>query len=372
MSFTRFFRRRRWDRERARELQAYLDIETDDNIARGLLPEDARHAAHRKLGNPLLIREEIYRMNTVAFVETLWQDLRYAARLVRLNPGFASIAVLSLALGIGANTAIFQLIDAIRLRTLPVKNPQQLATVEVANRDWKTGSFSGSYPALTNPLWEQLRGRQQAFSGIAAWGGDRFNLARGGEARFAQALLVSGDFFNVLGVAPVAGRAFTAGDDHRGCGSPGAVISDSFWQREFGGAPSTLGKALTLDGHPFEVIGITAPGFFGVEVGHNFDLAIPICSEPLFAGSHSALDARHEWWLAAIGRLKPGWTLDRASTHLRSISPGLFEATMPQGYGADLRDYLTLKLGAFRSAPDSPPCARTLQGRWRCCWPPLA
>jgi putative ABC transport system permease protein len=347
MSFTRFFRRRRWDQERARELQAYLDIETDANIARGLSPEDARHAAYRKLGNPLLVREEIYRMNTVAFIESLWQDLRYGARLLRLNPGFAGVAVLSLALGIGANTAIFQLIDAIRLRTLPVANPQQLVTVEIANRDWTTGTFSGSYPALTNPLWEQLRDHQQAFSGIAAWGGDRLNLARGGEARMADALLVSGNFFNVLGVTPAAGRVFTAADDRRGCGASGAVISHAFWQSQFGGSASAVGKTLMIEKHPFEVIGVTAKSFFGVEVGHKFDLAIPICSEPVFAGAHSSLDARHEWWLAAIGRLKPGWSIDRASAHLGSISPGLFEATMPQGYGADMKGYLGLKLGAF-------------------------
>jgi hypothetical protein len=129
MSWTRFFRRRRWDRERARELQTYLDIETDANIARGLSPEDALHAAHRKLGNPILIREEIYRMNTVGFLETLWQDLRYGSRLLRLNPSFAIVAILSLALGIGANTAIFQLLDGVRIRTLPVKNPSELALV---------------------------------------------------------------------------------------------------------------------------------------------------------------------------------------------------------------------------------------------------
>jgi putative ABC transport system permease protein len=347
MSFTRFFRRRRWDQERARELEAYLDIETADNIARGLSPEDARHAAHRKLGNPVLIREEIYRMNTVTFIESLWQDLRYGARLLRLNPGFAAIAVLSLALGIGANTAIFQLIDAIRLRTLPVPNPQQLVTVEIANRDWTRGNFSGGYPALTNPLWEQIRDHQQAFSGIAVWGSDQLNLARGGEANLADALLVSGDFFNVLGVTPAAGRLFTAADDRRGCGAVGAVVSYSFWQRQFGGNPSAVGKALTLEGHPFEIVGVTPPNFSGVDVGHKFDLAIPICSEPLLAGANSALDTRHEWWLAAIGRLKPGWSVDRASAYLGSISPGLFEATVPQGYGAGMKDYLTLKLGAF-------------------------
>ena len=133
----------------------------------------------------------------------------------------------------------------------------------------------------------------------------------------------------------------------RGCASPGAVISYAFWQREFGGDPSTLGRSLTLEGHPFPVIGITPASFFGVEVGGSFDVAVPLCAEPTMRGGPSYLDLRHEWWLAAIGRLKPGWSLAQASAHLSAISPGLFDATMPIGYGSDMKDYLTLKLGAF-------------------------
>ncbi len=312
MAWTRFFRRRRWDQERARELGAYLQIETDENIARGMSPDDARHAAHRKLGNPTQIREEIYRMNTASFVESFWQDLRYGARSLRLNLGFACIAIASLTIGIGANTTIFQLLDAIRLRSLPVTNPQELASVHVANREWSSGSFSGSYPQLTNPLWEQLRDHQQAFSGIAAWSDMAFNLARGGEARFANGLWVSGDFFQVLGVTPVLGRVFTAADDQRGCAAPGAVISYAFWEREFAGDPAVVGRTLTLEGHLFPVIGVTPASFFGVEVGSRFDVAIPLCSEPIVRGGPSYLDQRHAWWLAAIGRLKPGWPLAQA------------------------------------------------------------
>lgn len=286
-------------------------------------------------------------MNSLGLLESFWQDLRYGARSLRLNLGFASIAIASLTIGIGANTTIFQLLDAIRLRSLPVKNPQELASVRVSGESWTSGSFSGSYPQLTNPLWDQLRHHQQAFSGIAAWSDMGFNLARGGEARFANGLWVTGDFFHVLGVTPVLGRVFTSADDQRGCTSSGAVISYVFWQREFAGDPSVVGRILTLEGHSFPVIGVTPASFFGVEVGSRFDVAIPLCSEPLVRSGPSLLDQRHAWWLAAIGRLKPGWSLAQATAHLGAISPGMFDATMPTGYATDMKAYRTLKLGAF-------------------------
>src|SRR6476659_2548347 len=142
MALTRFFRRGRWDDERARELDAHLAIETDENIARGMSVDEARLAARRKLGNRTLVREEIYRMNTFGLLDSVWRDLRHGARLLRLNPAFAIVAVLSLALGIGANTAIFQLLDAVRLRTLPVHDPQRLADIRIdANKAGRTGRF---------------------------------------------------------------------------------------------------------------------------------------------------------------------------------------------------------------------------------------
>src|SRR5215217_734570 len=132
MSVRRFFRRGRWDDERSRELESHLAIETDENIARGMRPPDARDAARRKLGNPTLVREEIYHMNTVTLIDSAWRDLKHGARLLRLNLAFAIVAILSLALGVGANTAIFQLLDAVRLRTLPVHEPQQLMEIRIA------------------------------------------------------------------------------------------------------------------------------------------------------------------------------------------------------------------------------------------------
>src|SRR5258708_2711993 len=134
---------------------------------------------------------------------SFWQDLRYNLRLLRLSPGFTIVAILTLALGIGANTAIFQLISAIRLRTIPVKNPHDLGTIRIADRHWGSGQFSGKYSQLSFPMWEEIRKRQEAFSEMAVWTNEQYNLATGGEVRFANGLRVSGDFFRVLGVQPV-------------------------------------------------------------------------------------------------------------------------------------------------------------------------
>ncbi len=342
MRFARFFHRHYWDQERARELQSYIEIETSDNIARGMSPEEGRYAARRKLGNPLPIREEIYRMNSIGFLETLWQDLRFGARLLRLNPGFALIAIASLALGIGANTAIFQLIDAVRLRTLPVKNPWELAAVRIANPGrYQEPTNQGSHPEMTNPLWEQLRDHQQAFSGIFAWYEEPIHVRIGAEIAHAQGLVVSGDFFQVLGVSPLLGRVLTRADDRPGCGSPGAVISYSFWQRQFGGAASVLGRKLIINGLPFDVIGVTPAGFFGMEMDRHFDVAVPVC----LLGGAGWLERRDFWWLSVVGRLRPGWSLARASAQLESISPGIFQATAPAP--RDVTEYLQLRLGAF-------------------------
>ena len=180
-----------------------------------------------------------------------------------------------------------------------------------------------------------------------AWSPERLNLAHGGETREANVLWVSGDFFAVLGVKPEAGRLLNASDDHRGC-SGAAVISDSFWRSEYGASSEALQKPITLEGHPFDMIGVTPPGFFGVEVGRTFDVAIPLCADPIIRGESARLDVRNAWWLALMGRLKPGWTLDRATAQLEAISPALFEATLPEKFQADdVKIYRAYRLKAF-------------------------
>lgn len=285
-------------------------------------------------------------MNFVGRLQTFAQDLRYGARQLRLNPVFTIVALLSLALGIGANTAIFQLIDAVRLRTLPVRAPQELAYIDFQKGSMRSGWFSSRNGRLTYTQWNLIRSQQQAFSGVPAWSATRFNLARGGEARYAEGLFVSGDFFEVLGVPPIVGRTLRAEDDKPGCGSPGAVVSYAFWQREFGGDAGVVGRTVTLEGRPFPVLGLTPADFFGVEVGHQYDVAIPLCADPLLAsGNKARAPLRDAWWLSTIGRLKPGWTIERAAAHLRALSPAIMRGSLPPSYRPDdAKRYLANKL----------------------------
>jgi putative ABC transport system permease protein len=276
------------------------------------------------------------------------QDLRYGVRQLRQSPGFAAVAVLSLALGIGANTAMFQLVDAVRLRTLPVQDPQELVYIDMPQGSQRSGWFSTRSARFTYGHWEQIRAQQKAFSGVLAWSATRFNLASGGEGHYAEGLYVSGEFFQHLGVTPLMGRTFTAQDDTAACSSPGVVISHAFWEREFGGDLGVLGKTTNLDGQPFPIVGVTQPSFFGVEVGSRYDVAVPLCSDKLIANDKKGrIPVPHAWWLSMMGRLKPGWTPERATAHLQALAPGIMQATLPPTYRPDsAKRYLANKLEA--------------------------
>jgi putative ABC transport system permease protein len=257
-------------------------------------------------------------------------DLRDAFRALRATPVVSAVAMLSLALGIGANTAIFSLFDSLMLRTLPVREPQRL--VMLKDRSW------------TNPIWEQIRERQDHFSdGAFAWSSTRFDLAAGGETEFANGIWASGRFFEVLGVPAILGRTFTTADDARRGepDGPVAVISYGFWQRHFSGVADVVGRSLTLDRIPFTVVGVTGPDFFGPDVGRTFDVVIPIGVEPLLRPDRSALDQRSWWWLNVMARLKPGQSAEQATASLRAVQPQIREATLPDRWRPeDLKDYL--------------------------------
>jgi len=341
-------RKEQVEREMHEELGEFLEAAARAKMRGGMSRAEAARAARLEMGGVEAVKENVRAASWESRIETVWSDLRFGARLLRFNPMFAGAAILSLALGIGANTAIFQLIDAVRLRTLPVKNAQEIARVAIDHRNGASGNFSTRYPDLTYAMWEQIRGQQQGFSDVFAWGPSLFNIAPGGEVHNVQGLWVSGDFFQTLGVQPALGRLFTAEDDQPGCGSPGAAISYSLWQREYGGERAVLGRTITVNRHPFLIIGVAPADFYGVEVGRYFDVAVPLCAEPIINGEDSQLKSRSGWWLSVMGRLKPGWSAERAAAQLRAISPGVFEATLPPDFNPSLaKHFLQYRLGVF-------------------------
>jgi predicted permease len=276
-------------------------------------------------------------------MSTLWQDLFYGLRRLGRSPGFTLTAVLTLALGIGANTAIFQLVEAVQLRSVPVRDPGGLVEVRIADMEGARGSF-GWHAGLTNAIWEELRRRQDAVAGAFAWGAGRLRLESSAEARFASAILASGGFFDTLGVRAAVGRVLGSPDDQKGCSAPTAVLSHAFWQREYGGDSSVVGRRISLGGYPYEVVGVAAAGFTGLEVGRGFDVAVPICAEALPPGKPSRLDNATAWWLVVMGRVSPGERA-RASASLAALSPGLFSATLPANYPQDsVASYRAFKL----------------------------
>ncbi|HXW08763.1 MAG TPA: ABC transporter permease [Vicinamibacterales bacterium] len=253
------------------------------------------------------------------------RDVRDAFRALRATSVVSVIAVLSLALGIGANTAIFSILDSLLLRSLPVRDPQRLGLVTRA---------TGQIASWTNPIWEQVRDREPLFEGAFAWSSGRFNLAQGGMTDLVDGLWASGRYFEVLGVPAMLGRVLTPSDDRRGGGADGpvTVISYAFWQRRFAGAADVIGRTLTIEGVPFTIVGVTGPDFFGAEVGRTFDVAIPIGTQVLVRGKESTLDSRSHWWLNVMVRLRTGQTHEAASAALSGVLPQIREATMPGHY----------------------------------------
>jgi putative ABC transport system permease protein len=331
------------------ELREHMAMSIDDNMAQGMSREAAERDARRRFGNPTVIEERVSHEDFALWLDSLWHDVRNALRLFPNNPGFCFVVVATLALGIGANTTLFQLLDAVLLQSLPVKNPEELVQVRVVDMNKARGSFSSGYSVVNNLIWEMLRKDHPGFSGIAAWRDVHFSRDSGGDAQFVNGLYVSGEFFRVLGVKPVTGRVFTAEDDQRGCGLPGAVISYGFWQQEFGGRPA-LGEKLKLNDKYVEVIGVTPANFFGVAVGGKFDVALPICAQT-HLDTRDLLNSSTKWWLSIVGRLDPKWSIQQAAAHLASASPGIFASTLTPDYPPEsVKDYLAMKLTAEPSA----------------------
>jgi predicted permease len=266
------------------------------------------------------------------WLDTLTQDVRYALRILKNSPGFAAVAILSLALGIGANIAIFSLVDAVILKYLPVVRPAELMQLQYRAPDWSAESSS-----FSNPTWEQVRDHQDGLAEGFAWSNkDKLDLTQGGTMRSANAVWVSGGFFSTLGLHAAAGRLISDSDDRRGCPAV-AVLSYGFWQDHFGGAKRAIGSTLSLRSRAFEVIGIVPRGFFGMEVGERFDLALPICATAIFEGKKPRLDDGNFLWLKVGGRINPKMSRAQLASRLRILSPRIFT---PQDASPEDREYL--------------------------------
>ena len=307
------------------ELQSFVDMAAAARMRDGASPAEARRLALIELGGIEQTKEQIRTGRHGASFDEAGQNVRYGLRMLARNPGFTAVIVLTLALGIGANTAIFSIVDSLLLRSLPVQDPSRLALlIEEA---------PGDQTVWTYPIWEQIHARHDAFAGAAAWAAVDFNLAEGGEMNMVRGLWTSGEFFDVLGVSAAIGRTFSASDDIRGGAAHGpvVVISHGFWQRHFGGAPDVVGRTLKLERIPFTVIGVTPPGFHGLTVGRTFDVAVPFGVEPLIRGKDSRLEIRNSWWVPVMIRLKPDQTIEQATAALRGFQPAIREATQIAG-----------------------------------------
>jgi putative ABC transport system permease protein len=321
--FSRFrnhFRSDDVSRDIDRELAFHIAERADELMATGMAPENARREARRLLGHVAEHAEQTRHRELFGWVDTIAGDLRYTTRSLRKAPAFAAAAILSIALGIGANTAIFSIIDAVMLKSLPVSHPEELVMIVRSDND-----------IFTNPLWEAIRDRQDMFDGVFAFATHRFNLASGGQARRVIGSYVSGEFFSTLGVRAGAGRLLAKTDDYRGC--PGIIVlSDAFWRSEYAASPEAIGRTLSISSQPFRIVGVADPRFFGMSVGDHPQFFAPLCSEAVVQGAGSELDRRSSWYLQIVGRPKENVTPQQIRTRFAALAPAIIDATLPPNW----------------------------------------
>ena len=273
-------------------------------------------------------------------MQTLWQDLRFGARMLLKSPGFTLIVVLTLALGIGANTAIFSLIDQILLQRLPVERPEELVVLRSpgpkTGRVWSDGDDAAPF---SYPMYKALRDRSEAFSGLLARFAISLSVAGAGQTERADGELVSGNYFEVLGVRPALGRVFNQEDDRTPGAHPVVVLSHAYWTRRFGAEPAILNKTLTVNGTLMTVIGVSREGFRGVQVGQTPDVFIPIMMTAQMTPNRNGLDDHKDYWLAIMGRLKPGMSRAQTEEAVRPSYRSVLEEELPlmTGFRAERR-----------------------------------
>ena len=329
------FRRNRRERELAAEMESHLQLHIEDNLRNGMNSQDARRQALVKLGG-VEQTKEIYRdRRGLPLLETLLQDLRFALRMLRKSPVFTVVAILSLSLAIGANAAIFSLLNALLLRNLRVHEPQELVGISTLDRNGEDG-------ALSLPMLREIGRHQQVFSAVFGWWGDGiFNVEVNGVLGQGDIWAVTGNFYSELGATPFKGRLLTPEDSNL-IGSPPtqvAVLGYSFWQRRYGSDPSAVGKTINIEGVPFTIVGITRRGFTGMSVGIEPEVTIPLnAASLLFTEESRKVDDSGRFWIQAAGRLKTSTSIEQARAQLESMWPGVQAASIPASYSAAERE----------------------------------
>jgi predicted permease len=310
-------RRRRLERELERELRYHVERRVDDLVQRGISESDARRQVAIEFGGGLQVRESVRDTWEWGWLASGWRDLRHASRLLRRNPVFAATALLSIALGIGASTAVFSLIDQVLLRTLPVNEPERLVYF-----NWKGSTLSSGYGyAYLNsyPLCRELQEQRQIFDGVICRHPTTAHISSGQQAQPVRAEIVSGSYFNVLGVQPRLGRLIDPSDDVSPGGHPVVVIGEAYWRNQLGSDPGVVGRKVTVNGYPMTVIGVAPASFVGMDSLVAASLWMP-ATMAVEAGNIDAywdeLMNRRAAWLHVFGRLKPDVTVDAAKAGL--------------------------------------------------------
>jgi predicted permease len=336
--FGALFRRRKPVDDLAEEIRSHLRMEEQENLESGMPPEEAHYAALRRFGNVTLAQERSREMWGWNSVETLWQDFRYGIRQLRRSPGFTIVAILTLALGIGANTTIFSVIDAVLLRKLPVRNPQELVQLATVG-PYGVGSFS--YPGF-----RRFRDENHVCSDMAAVGWlNHLDASIDGQAETVEGRIVSGNFFSLLGVGASVGRTFASQDEKTPQDSAVAVISYNYWKRRFGLNPSVVGRSITLNRTPFTIVGVTPATFSGPDVGRLPDIYVPMRMEPAFHDERSWLDQPDFHWLNIMGRLKARVGREQARADLEIIHGQVLSDIPMKGWSpAERKDLLSQRL----------------------------
>ncbi len=308
-----YFRREEFERDLAEEMRLHLEMKREENLASGMTPEEARRAAERDFGRSSRLLQESRETWSFALLDSLGQDVRLGLRALRMRPGFTAVALVSLALGIGANTAVFTLVNEAFLRPLPVAAPEQLVSLQ-------NDTSRSMFPAFSYPNYEDFRDRSDAFSGLIAYRFAPLSVSHDGIAERMWGYLVSGNYFEVLGIEPALGRLLSPEDDVLPGGHPVVVLSHRSWVSRFGGERGILGKDVLVNGRSYTVIGVAAPGFDGTEIVVAPEVFIPIAMQAAIDRRRDWLDDRAAENIYLQGRLRPGVGLERAQASLDSVA----------------------------------------------------